>query len=73
MKKMGSYEEDLNPYSQMDSSNRNSSVLHKTLKLNKMNQENMIEQMVDPKAIENDIIQLQHKYENEENLLKSFH
>ena len=28
--------------------------------------------MVDPKAIEKDIIQLQQKYENEQSLLKSF-
>ena len=62
--------EDLNPYSQMDSGNN--SLMTKTLKVNKMMQENMIEQMVDPKAIENDIFQLQQKYENEEMLMKSF-
>lgn len=62
--------EDLNPYSQMDSGNN--SLMTKTLKINKMMQENMIEQMVDPKAIENDIFQLQQKYENEEMLMKSF-
>lgn len=62
--------EDLNPYSQMDSGNN--SLMTKTLKVNKMMQENMIEQIVDPKAIENDIFQLQQKYENEEMLMKSF-